>query len=91
MIKKENNDELRLLHSEVLRAHALLLKKHDNMVEADKRISTPLAKGDISKKDIANYTKARNEANEAHEKWASAQLKYFKYIEKKRSVSKSVK
>jgi hypothetical protein len=87
MVKKENNHDLRLLHSEVLRAHALLLKKHDNVLAADKKISTPTAKGDISKKDIANYTKARDEANEAHKKWAAAQLKYFKFIEKQKSIS----
>jgi len=87
MAKKESNSDLRLLHSEVLRAHALLLKKHGNMVEADKKITTPSVKGSISKKDIANYTKARDEANEAHKKWAAAQLKYFKFIEKAKVVS----
>jgi hypothetical protein len=86
MAQKDSDKELRLLHSEVLRAHALLLKKHDKMVESDKKITAPAQKGTVSKKDIANYTKARNEANEAHEKWASAQLKYFKFIEKNRAV-----
>ena len=87
MPQKEKDNELRELHSEILRAHALLLKKLDNMLEADKKISMPTAKGDISKKDISNYTKARDEANEAHKKWADAQLKYFKFIEKQKIVS----
>jgi hypothetical protein len=91
MIKKGNNNDLRILHSEVLRAHALLLKKHANVVDADKRITTPSAKGSISKKDIANYTKARDEANLAHKKWADAQLKYFKFIEKQKVAPKKGK
>jgi hypothetical protein len=87
MVQKKNDSELRALHADVLRAHALLLKKHDYMVQADKKITAPTAKGDISKKDIANYTKARNEAYEAHKKWAAAQLRYFKFIEKSKSTT----
>ena len=87
MNTKESQKELKALHKEVLRTHALLIKKHSNMVKADKKITEPSANGEISSADIANYTKARNEAFEAHLIWATAQTKYFKFIEKRKVVS----
>ena len=87
MTQKESHDKLKALHVEILRTHSILVKKHENMVGADKKISGATAKGSISQDDIANYTRARNEAYEAHKKWVAAQLKYFNFIEKNRVVS----
>jgi Ni2+-binding GTPase involved in maturation of urease and hydrogenase len=75
-------EQLKLLHIQVLRAHSVLLKKHNEMIKADKVILAPEAKGTITKKDIANYSKTQKEAYKAHEKWVNVQLKYFKFIEK---------
>jgi len=88
MDQKQSKDQLKALHVETLRTHAQLVKKHEHMVKADKKISLPTAKGTISQEDISNYTKARNEAYDAHKKWAAAQLKYFKFIEKMKVISR---
>jgi hypothetical protein len=75
------------LHAEILMTHEMLLKKHEIMVKADKKITTLKPKGTINKKDIDLYTRAHNEVVEAHKKWVAAQVRYFDFIEKKNSSS----
>lgn len=86
MNRKEANNQFKALHYAILRTHSELLKKRENMNELNKRMNIFMSVDMINPEDMAQYMLARSEAHDAHEKWRTAQRRYFKFIENKKAV-----
>ena len=86
MNQKEANDPLKTLRLEILRTHALLIKKQENRAKAEKIIFKPADRIVIGKEDIVKHAKAREEAYKAHKTWLAAQVRYFDFIEENKIV-----